>query len=146
MAGLKESDLGDTTAMAKIRQVDTKSLVDSGVGAETITDIIASLQHPGRDLRDSMAAPILRTDVLTMADLKVGMKLEGTVRNVVDFGAFVDIGVKHDGLVHLSKMAHQYVRDPNTVVAIGDIVEVWIDSVDLKRERIQLTMVDPKKG
>lgn len=70
MAGLKESDLGDTTAMAKIRQVDTKSLVDSGVGAETITDIIASLQHPGRDLRDSMAAPILRTDVLTMADLK----------------------------------------------------------------------------
>ena len=93
-----------------------------------------------------MAAPILRQDVLTMEDLKVGMKLEGTVRNVVDFGAFVDIGVKHDGLVHVSKMARKFVRDPKTVVAIGDIVEVWIELVDLARERIQLTMVDPAVG
>ncbi len=137
------ADLGNAAAVAKIREVPIAPLVSEGVGAETAKDIITSLQNSGRDLRDNMAAPILRQDVLTMEDLKVGMKLEGTVRNVVDFGAFVDIGVKHDGLVHVSKMARKFVRDPKTVVAIGDIVEVWIESVDLARERIQLTMVDP---
>lgn len=145
-AGVTAADLGDAAAVAKIREVPIAPLVSEGVGAETAKDIITSLQNPGRDLRDNMAAPILRQDVLTMEDLKVGMKLEGTVRNVVDFGAFVDIGVKHDGLVHISKMARKFVRDPKTVVAIGDIVEVWIESVDLARERIQLTMVDPAVG
>ncbi|WP_175265167.1 S1 RNA-binding domain-containing protein, partial [Lacticaseibacillus nasuensis] len=115
-----------------------------GVGAATLADIVASLQAPGRDLRDSMPAPLLRQDVLTMADLQPGMKLEGTVRNVVDFGAFVDIGVKHDGLVHASHMGRKFVRNPTTVVQVGDIVTVWVLSVDLKRERIQLTMVAPK--
>ena len=79
-----------------------------------------------------------------MEDLKAGMKLQGTVRNVVAFGAFVDIGVKHDGLVHLSKMAHKFVNNPSEIVAVGDIVDVWVESVDLKRQRIQLTMLDPK--
>ncbi len=142
-AGITETDLGNKAQVAKVAKLDLAPFVNAGVGAETAADIVASLQHPGRDLRDNMAAPLLRQDVLTMADLKPGMKLEGTVRNVVDFGAFVDIGVKHDGLVHVSKMTRKYVSDPKTVVAIGDIVEVWIDSVDLKRERIQLTMVDP---
>lgn len=144
-AGLSEADLGDQQAVAKVNNVDLTPFVNEGVGAETLKDIVASLQNPGRDLRDNMAAPLLRKDVLTMEDLKPGMKLEGTVRNVVDFGAFVDIGVKHDGLVHVSKMAHRFVRDPKTVVAIGDIVEVWIESVDLARERIQLSMVGPEK-
>ncbi len=144
-AGLSEADLGDQQAVAKVSNVDLAPFVNEGVGAETLEDIVASLQNPGRDLRDNMATPLLRKDVLTMADLKPGMKLEGTVRNVVDFGAFVDIGVKHDGLVHVSKMAHRFVRDPKTVVAIGDIVEVWIESVDLARERIQLSMVSPEK-
>jgi uncharacterized protein len=120
------------------------AIVHAGVGAATVSDIVASLQQPGRDLRDKMAAPLLRKDVLTMADLTPGMKLQGTVRNVIDFGAFVDIGVKHDGLVHVSKMATHFVRDPKTVVSVGDIVDVWIESVDMQRERIQLTMVAPK--
>ena len=109
-------------------------------------DIIDSLKKPGRDLRDNMPTPLLRHDVMTIEDLKPGMKLQGTVRNVVDFGAFVDIGVKHDGLVHVSKMSKKFVRDPRTVVAVGDIVDVWIDDVDLKRQRIQLTMIAPKKA
>lgn len=79
-------------------------------------------------------------------DLKPGMKLQGTVRNVVDFGAFVDIGVKHDGLVHVSKMSKQFIKDPRAAVSVGDIVDVWIDDVDLKRQRIQLTMIAPQDG
>ncbi|KRM72912.1 Tex family protein [Lacticaseibacillus brantae] len=142
-AGVKPSDLGDAKAVAELKTVDLTPILESGVGRETVNDIMTSLQTPGRDLRDSLARPLLRKDVLTMEDLKPGMKLEGTVRNVVDFGAFVDIGVKHDGLVHVSKMTNRFIRDPKTVVAVGDIVDVWIDSVDLNRERIQLTMIDP---
>lgn len=110
------------------------------LGTATLADILDGLQKPGRDLRDSMPAPLLRQDVLTMADLKPGMELQGTVRNVVDFGAFVDIGVKQDGLVHISQLADHYVSDPSTVVTIGDIVTVWVLSVDEQRQRIQLTM------
>lgn len=111
-----------------------------GVGKETLADIISGLSKPGRDLRDNMPAPLLRQDVLTMADLKPGMELQGIVRNVVDFGAFVDIGVKQDGLVHISQLADHYVSDPSTVVTIGDIVTVWVIDVDEDRNRIQLTM------
>ena len=110
-----------------------------------MTDIIAGLSKPGRDLRDSMPAPLLRQDVLTMADLKPGMELQGTVRNVIDFGAFVDIGVKQDGLVHISQLSDHFVSDPSTVVTIGDIVTVWVLSVDENRNRIQLTMKKPGK-
>lgn len=131
--------------LKKIKQVDLKQLQSTeSVGEATLSDIFNSLQNPGRDLRDSMPAPLLRKDVLTMDDLSEGMKLEGTVRNVIDFGAFVDIGVKHDGLVHVSKLTKKFVSDPKQVVSVGDIVEVWIDSVDLARQRIQLTMIDPK--
>ncbi len=130
-AGINVDELGTPSA-------------DDKVGTETVTDIISSLQKPGRDLRDSMPAPLLRHDVMTIEDLKPGMKLQGTVRNVVDFGAFVDIGVKHDGLVHVSKMSKQFIRDPRAMVAVGDIVDVWIDDVDLKRQRIQLTMLEPE--
>ncbi len=110
------------------------------IGEETLTDIIEGLSKPGRDLRDNMPAPLLRQDVLSMSDLKPGMELQGTVRNVIDFGAFVDIGVKQDGLVHISQLADRYVSDPSTVVTIGDIVTVWVLSVDETRNRIQLTM------
>ena len=115
------------------------------IGEATLTDIIAGLSKPGRDLRDSMPAPLLRQDVLTMADLKPGMELQGTVRNVIDFGAFVDIGVKQDGLVHISQLSDHFVSDPSTVVTIGDIVTVWVLSVDENRNRIQLTMRNDKK-
>nr|WP_125566968.1 Tex family protein [Companilactobacillus insicii] len=111
-----------------------------GIGEETLADIIDGLSKPGRDLRDSMPAPLLRQDVLSISDLKPGMELQGTIRNVIDFGAFVDIGVKQDGLVHISQMADRYVSDPSTMVTIGDIVTVWVLSVDENRNRIQLTM------
>lgn len=116
-----------------------------GVGRETMADIIASLQQPGRDMRDDMPKPILRTDILTMDDLTPGMELTGTVRNVVDFGAFVDIGVKQDGLVHLSQLSTRYVKHPNDVVSVGDIVTVWVKEVDHNKQRIALTMIDPNK-
>ncbi|MBR1560279.1 MAG: S1 RNA-binding domain-containing protein, partial [Clostridia bacterium] len=99
------------------------------------------LQKPGRDPRDALPKPVLRTDVLDMADLKPGMELTGTVRNVIDFGAFVDIGVHQDGLVHISRLADRYVKHPSEVVKVGDVVTVWVVSVDEKKKRIALTMV-----
>lgn len=143
--GLTEADLGTEELKAKLSQIEITTVSQKlAIGEQTLTDIIASLQHPGRDLRDEMPAPLLRQDVLTMADLKPGMQLQGTVRNVVDFGVFVDIGVKHDGLVHISKMSNHYVSSPAKLASVGDIVTVWIDSVDEKRNRIQLTMVAPE--
>lgn len=111
------------------------------IGLETYRDIVAALIAPGRDARDDMPAPILSTDVLKMDDLREGMQLQGTVRNVVDFGAFVDIGVKEDGLVHISELSDQFVEHPKDIVQVGDIVTVWIKSIDLDRSRIGLTMV-----
>ncbi len=142
-ADVAVADLGTPAATKRIRQLDPAEFTTAKAGKATVNDIVASLQKPGRDLRDSMPAPLLRHDVMTIEDLKPGMQLQGTVRNVVDFGAFVDIGVKHDGLVHISKMAKKFTRDPRSVVSVGDIVDVWIDSVDLKRQRIQLTMLKP---
>ncbi|MPN42194.1 Protein YhgF [bioreactor metagenome] len=110
------------------------------IGVPTLTDIIEELKKPGRDPRDEMPKPILRSDVMKMEDLKVGMKLTGTVRNVVDFGAFVDIGVKQDGLVHLSEMSDKFIKNPMEVVEVGDIVNVTIISIDIDRQRIGLTM------
>jgi uncharacterized protein len=112
------------------------------VGEPTLADILDGLARPGRDPRDDLPPPLLRQDVLTMEDLQVGMRLRGTVRNVVDFGAFVDIGVKQDGLVHISKMADRYVRDPFTVVSVGDVVDVTVISLDPERGRIGLSMRD----
>ncbi len=112
------------------------------VGVPTLADIVDGLARPGRDPRDDLPPPVLRQDVLKMEDLREGMRLKGTVRNVVDFGAFVDIGVKQDGLVHVSKMADRYVRNPFEVVGVGDVVEVVVISVDLERGRIGLSMRD----
>jgi uncharacterized protein len=111
-----------------------------GVGLPTLNDILENLEKPGLDPRDALPAPILRHDVLKMEDLQPGMILQGTVRNVVDFGAFVDIGVKHDGLVHVSEMADRFVRDPLSVVAVGQVVQVRVMEVDKQRERVKLSM------
>ncbi len=112
-----------------------------GIGEITLTDIIKELEKPARDPRDEMPKPILRTDVLEMKDLKEGMILKGTVRNVIDFGAFVDIGVHQDGLVHISQLSDKkFVKHPLDVVSVGDVVEVKVMGVDLKKQRIQLTM------
>jgi transcriptional accessory protein Tex/SPT6 len=106
----------------------------------TVRDIIDALGRPGRDPRDELPKPILHTEVLKLEDLQVGMELQGTVRNVVDFGAFVDIGVHEDGLVHVSQLSHKYVKHPSEAVAVGDVVKVRVLEVDLKRQRIGLTM------
>lgn len=111
-----------------------------GIGEITLQDIVKELEKPGRDPREDLPKPILRTDVLEMSDLKPGMKLKGTVRNVIDFGAFVDIGVHQDGLVHISQMADKYIKHPLEVVSVGDVVDVTVLSVDEKKKRIQLSM------
>ena len=110
------------------------------MGDMTLKDIVKELEKPGRDPRDEMPKPILRTDVLEMKDLTPGMILKGTVRNVIDFGAFVDIGVHQDGLVHISQMTDKYIKHPLEVVSVGDIVEVKVLSVDPVKKRIALTM------
>ena len=118
-----------------------KMAEELGIGEITLSDIVKELEKPGRDPRDEMPKPILRTDVLEMKDLKPGMILKGTVRNVIDFGAFVDIGVHQDGLVHISELSDsKFVKHPLDVVSVGDIVDVKVMSVDLEKKRIQLTM------
>jgi uncharacterized protein len=112
-----------------------------GIGELTLRDIVAALLRPGRDPREDLPAVIVRRDVLSIDDLREGMVLKGTVRNVVDFGAFVDIGVKQDGLVHVSKMAKQYVRNPHEFVGVGDVVDVTVVSIDRERGRVGLSMV-----
>ena len=116
-----------------------------GVGEPTLRDIVRELQKPGRDPRDDLPSPILRTDVLDIKDLAPGMELKGTVRNVIDFGAFVDIGVHQDGLVHISRMSNRFIRHPSEMVKVGDVITVWVVDVDLKKQRIALTMLPPAK-
>ena len=115
------------------------------LGLPTLNDMLSELEKPGRDPRDELPKPVLRTDVLDIKDLQPGMELTGTVRNVIDFGAFVDIGVHQDGLVHISRMADRFIRHPSEVVKVGDVVKVWVVSVDEKKKRIALTMVKGKE-
>lgn len=128
----------------RAKKIGLSSLAESlGIGEPTLRDIIDELVKPGRDPREDLPPTILRSDVLDMDDLKPGMKLRGTVRNVIDFGAFVDIGVHQDGLVHISKLSRRFVRHPSEVVKVGDVVEVWVLDVDKKKKRISLSMVEP---
>jgi len=142
LAGLNLKDIGTDHAREALGALDrTNAREVTGLGKETLQDILTGLTKPGRDPRDDIAQPLLRQDVLSMEDLKPGMELQGTVRNVVDFGAFVDIGVKQDGMVHISKLSNRFVKHPSDVVAVGDIVTVWVDSIDLNKGRIALTML-----
>ncbi|MBQ8318277.1 MAG: RNA-binding transcriptional accessory protein [Lachnospiraceae bacterium] len=121
---------------------NTKKIAEElGIGEPTLIDIISELEKPGRDPREEMPKPILKSDVLEMKDLKEGMELKGTVRNVIDFGAFIDIGVHQDGLVHISKMSDKYIKHPLEVVSVGDVVDVTVLAVDLEKKRIQLSMI-----
>jgi uncharacterized protein len=125
----------------KLTKLDQPALAaELGVGLPTLTDIIAALARPGRDPRDELPAPVFRTDVIKFEDLKPGMIMKGTVRNVVDFGAFVDIGVKQDGLVHVSQLSDRFIKHPLDAVSIGDVVTVKVLTVDTARQRIGLTM------
>ncbi|WP_395389377.1 Tex family protein [Fructilactobacillus frigidiflavus] len=142
---LTVADLGTDVAVQCLENAKIKYLaMQFELTEEFVTDLINGLKMPGRDLRDQMPAPLLKSDVMKIDDLKPGMKLQGTVRNVIDFGAFVDVGVKQDGLVHISHMSHKFIKDPATVVSVGDIVDVWVLSVDVERNRIQLSMLEPE--
>lgn len=140
---VKNGNISGLTQTVKVRGV--KSLADElQTGEPTLNDIISEISKPGRDPRDTLPAPMLRTDVMGMEDLKPGMELKGTVRNVIDFGAFVDIGVHQDGLVHISQIADRFIRHPSDVLKVGDIVTVWVLSVDVPKKRISLTMKKPE--
>ena len=139
---LSSDDIGNIILKLKFKDVNVRQLAEKlGAGVNTVEDIMEVFVAPLRDPRDDVEAPILRSDVLKLEDLKPGMELKGTVRNVVDFGAFVDCGVKDDGLVHISQLTKEYVKHPLDVVSVGEIVTVWVKDVDLKRHRLQLTMI-----
>ncbi|MGY3778413.1 Tex family protein [Isobaculum melis] len=142
MVDSTEKDLGTEQLKEALGKMSIAALAEkTDLGKETVKDIVEALLRPGRDLRDELPAPLLRKDVLAMEDLKPGMELQGTVRNVVDFGAFVDIGVKQDGMVHISKLSNRFVKHPTDIVSVGNVVTVWVDQVDLKKGRIALTML-----
>ena len=137
----KEKPKQAPAAPTKISEAAVQRMAENlGIGEYTLKDILEELEKPGRDPRSEAAAPILRSDVMEVKDLKPGMELKGTVRNIVDFGAFVDIGVHQDGLVHISQLADRFVKHPLDVVKVGDIVDVRVLDVDVKREKISLTM------
>ena len=144
--GFTKYDLGKPDLIEAIKKVDKKKLQEElNVGEYTLNDILDAFIAPTRDPRDEVAAPILRSDAISLEDLSPGMELQGTVRNVVDFGAFVDCGVHDDGLVHISKMSKKYIKHPLEVVSVGQIVKVWVIDVDVKKGRLQLTMIDPNQ-
>ncbi|MEC0120053.1 Tex family protein [Paenibacillus apiarius] len=142
--GLRLDSIGTPELAASLQRADVTALAQKlDVGVPTLKDIIDSLLRPGRDPREELPPPIFRTDVLQIEDLQPGMELKGTVRNVIDFGAFVDIGIKNDGLVHISQLSDRYVKHPLDVVSVGDNVTVWVLQVDVKKGRVGLTMKRP---
>ena len=142
--GLKLEYLGTEDFKAALNAVEAEQVAPKlGVGVPTLRDILDSLLRPGRDPREELPAPIFHTEVLNIEDLKPGMELHGTVRNVIDFGAFVDIGIKNDGLVHISQLSSKFVKHPTDVVSVGDTVTVWVLGVDQKKGRVSLTMRKP---
>ena len=145
--GFDVKDIGSSELVKKLDEVDTlKYSADNGIDKYTLEDIIKCLKQPNRDFRDDYQKPLLKSDILNIEDLKRGMELEGTVRNVVDFGVFIDIGLHDDGLAHISKLSHDYIRHPMEVVNVGDIVTCWVDDVNLDRHKVSLTLLDPSKN
>lgn len=139
-------DIGSEQLQTALKGLDIPTIAgELNVGEITLKDIVDSLMKPGRDPREELPKPILKQDVLKMEDLVAGMELQGTVRNVVDFGAFVDIGVKQDGLVHISKLSNSFVKHPLDIVSVGDVVTVWVEGLDLKKQRVSLSMLPPNK-
>ena len=131
---------------SKVQFIGTAAITKQlDIGEPTLKDIVNELSKPGRDPRDELPKPMLRSDVMGIEDLKPGMELKGTVRNVVDFGAFVDIGVHQDGLVHISQITDKFLRHPSELLKVGDIVTVWVLEADTVKNRISLTMKGPKK-
>lgn len=146
LAELEISKL-DETSKSKLQTLNVNEMAEKlGVGFETLSDILDNLLKPGRDLRDEFEAPVLRQDIMDIKDLEIGQRLEGTVRNIVDFGAFVDIGLHDDGLIHISQMSHSFIKHPSQVLSVGDIVTVWVSKIDNEREKINLSLVEPHES
>ncbi|MDC7243611.1 MAG: helix-hairpin-helix domain-containing protein, partial [Sphaerochaetaceae bacterium] len=143
---LSVDEIGTPKCQLIVGQCDKDKIAnDFDQNIITVEDILDSFIAPTRDLRDEFPQPLLKSELLSLEDLKPDMELQGTVRNVVDFGAFIDVGIKEAGLVHISKMSTKFIKHPLEVVKVGDIIKVWVVSVDLKRKRLQLTMVNPTK-
>lgn len=140
------SDIGTEKIRDKINGLDKKEVAEQlEIGEPTLVDILNALSRPERDPRDDFPQPLLKQNVMTLEDLKPGMELQGTVRNVVDFGVFVDVGVKQDGLVHISKMANKFVKHPMDIASVGDVVTVWVEDIDVDKGRVALSMVRNEK-
>ncbi len=144
--GLTKNDIGSDKCALLVKNTDKNKLVkDLGINPITLDDLLEAFVSPNRDLRDDYPQPLLKSELLKLEDLKPGMELQGTVRNVVDFGAFIDCGIKEDGLVHISKISKRFIKHPLEVLSVGNIVKVWVIQADLQRKRLQLTMLDPKE-
>ncbi|QQE74883.1 RNA-binding transcriptional accessory protein [Brevibacillus composti] len=142
--GISAAEIGSEACRSRLESLDLPSVAAQlDIGEPTLRDIVDSLLRPGRDPRDELPKPLLRSDVLQLSDLSAGMKLQGTVRNVVDFGAFIDIGLKNDGLAHISRLRKGFVKHPLDVVTVGDIVDVWVVEIDEKRQRVGLSLIAP---
>ena len=141
--GYKENDLGSKELIDKLNNLNREKISkEINIDNYTLDDIIESLEKPMRDLRDSYPQPILRNDILHIEDLKIGDKLQGTVRNVVDFGLFIDIGLKNDGLAHISKLTHEYIKNPSDLFSVGDIVDCYVESIDLNKKKVNLSLIN----
>ena len=137
-------DLGSKELINELNKIDKNEVSkELDIDLYTLNDIIDSLSRPNRDFRDDYEMPLLKSDILTIDNLKVGMKLEGTVRNVVDFGAFIDIGLHGDGLVHISKITNKYIKHPSEVLSVGDIVTCYVLDINKEKEKVSLTLIDP---
>ena len=137
-------DLGSKELIAALSKIDkTNVSKELDIDLYTLNDIIDSLSKPNRDFRDDYEMPLLKSDILTIDNLKPGMKLEGTVRNVVDFGAFIDIGLHGDGLVHISKITNKYIKHPSEVLSVGDIVTCYVLDINKEKEKVSLSLIDP---
>ena len=137
-------DLGTKELVNKLSSLDkNKVSKELDIDLYTLNDIIESLSRPNRDYRDDYEMPLLKSDILTIDNLKIGMKLEGTVRNVVDFGAFIDIGLHSDGLVHISKITNKYIKHPSEVLSVGDIVTCYVIDINKEKEKVSLSLIDP---
>ena len=140
--GFTPKDIGSSTLKEKLNEIDIQAIKEkTEIDIYTLEDIIASLQSPERDPRDEMPKPILRSDILHIEDLKIGDKLQGTIRNVVDFGVFIDIGLKNDGLAHISKLSREYIKNPREIFSVGDIVECYVDEISVEKKKVSLTLL-----
>ena len=142
---VSKEDIGTEKLKESLKDFDiSKYCEELKIDKYTLTDIVNDLQKPNRDPRDDMPRPVLRKDILHIEDLKIGTKLQGTVRNVVDFGVFIDIGLHNDGLAHISKLTNRYIKHPSEVVSVGDVVDCYVTDISLEKEKVSLSLVEGK--